>query len=150
MNKKKPIKSTKHLKKTAISKRSKSERSILIREADRVFSIYIRLRLAVNEIATCVTCGKKAHWLLMQNGHYIGRRKMATRWDEVNCNVQCPECNEELGGNLKAYRAYLVNLHGKEVIHELESLSSKIQKFTLVDIQKVIDKYNEKIALLPK
>ena len=40
----------------------KPSRKSLIDKLDKIFSIYIRRKDAVNDIATCVTCGKKDHW----------------------------------------------------------------------------------------
>mgnify|MGYP003665460414 CR=1 FL=1 len=71
----------------------KLSRTKLIKKLDTVFSQYIRQRDAENEIATCFTCGKKAHWKKLQNGHFQSRRFYATRWDEMNCQVQCAGCN---------------------------------------------------------
>ncbi len=59
------------------------------KKLDHSFSQWIRIKDSVNGVATCVTCGAKSDWKHMQNGHYIARNHMATRYDEQNCNVQC-------------------------------------------------------------
>lgn len=57
---------------------------------DKVFSYYIRLRDAdENGYCKCCTCGKKFHWKKIQNGHWISRGKLSTRFHEQNCNSQC-------------------------------------------------------------
>ena len=71
----------------------KLTRSKLIKKLDKVFSLYIRQRYAKNEIAQCFTCGKKAHWKKLQCGHFQSRKHYSTRWDEINCQVQCAGCN---------------------------------------------------------
>ena len=71
----------------------KSTRKTLIKKLDTIFSIYIRRKNSVNEIAQCITCGKKDHWKKMQNGHFMSRKHYATRWDEDNVEVQCMGCN---------------------------------------------------------
>ncbi len=40
----------------------KPSRKSIVKKLDTVFSQFIRRRFAVNEIARCVTCDKKAHW----------------------------------------------------------------------------------------
>ena len=40
----------------------KLTRKTLIKKLDTIFSIYIRRKNSVNEIAKCITCGKKDHW----------------------------------------------------------------------------------------
>ena len=64
----------------------------LKKELDRVFSIYIRQKYD----KSCYTCGKVG---TLQNGHFVSRQYLATRWDENNCRPQCVGCN--LFGNGK-------------------------------------------------
>ena len=65
----------------------KPSRKNIIKRLDAVFSQYIRLRHAKNEIAECYTCGKKDHYKKLQCGHFMSRKHYATRWDEDNCEV---------------------------------------------------------------
>ena len=71
----------------------KLTRSKIVKKLDAVFSQYIRQKNAINEIATCFTCGKQDHWKKLQNGHFQSRRFYSTRWNEQNCQVQCSGCN---------------------------------------------------------
>lgn len=132
-------------KRAYISAQSKSYRSTQIRKADRIFSLYIRLRYAVNFYVMCVTCGRKDHYKKMQNGHYISRRVMATRFDEINCNVQCDYCNETLHGNLKKYKEYLERTYGKSVIPMLQLKVRNTPKLQTYQIQEIIDEYTKKV-----
>ena len=68
-------------------------RKTIIKKLDKVFSQFIRRRFAVNEIGKCITCGKQAHWKELQAGHFMSRKHYSTRWDEINCQVQCAGCN---------------------------------------------------------
>lgn len=135
----------KPLKRSRIASQSQNYRATLIRKADRVFSLYIRQRNAINDIARCVTCGRQDHYKSMQNGHYISRRVMALRFEEINCSVQCPDCNMNLGGNLKVYRNYLINKHGIARIEALEIRAKQGGKLTTSDIQEYIVKYENLI-----
>lgn len=141
----------KPLKKSRIKAQSQSYRSTQIKKADRIFSKYIRLRYAVNFFARCVTCGRVDHYSRMQNGHYIGRRIMATRYDEKNCNVQCSYCNETLGGNLVKYKAYLQRTYGPAVIPYLQQKAQKHgPKLATHELQVIIDKYTVEVDILLK
>jgi len=72
----------------------------LKKELDRVFSIYIRQKFSDSDgNNTCYTCGKAGTIKTMQNGHFVSRQYLATRWDENNCRIQCCGCN--LFGNGK-------------------------------------------------
>jgi 5-methylcytosine-specific restriction endonuclease McrA len=121
-------------------------RKNLIKELDTVFSQYIRLRYAKNEIAECVTCGKKDHWKKLQNGHFMSRTNYATRWDEDNCQVQCMGCNVFKSGEQYKYSLYL----GNKLAEELYLKSKQIVKFADVELIDMIDYYKQKVNILHK
>ena len=121
----------------------KPTRTSLIKKLDTVFSIYIRRKDAVNDIAQCVTCGKKDHWSKLQNGHWASRRHYSTRWDERNCNVQCASCNVFRAGEIYLYTKYLCSQYGDNFPEELYAKSQQIRKFTDVELQDMIQHYTE-------
>jgi len=83
-----------------MAKRKKSERQKLIESIDPLWSRYIRSKYADDERnAQCYTCGKRAHVLDLQAGHFMSRRYHATRYDYDNTRVQCYSCNVGLHGN---------------------------------------------------
>ena len=125
-------------------------RKNLIKELDTVFSQYIRLRYAKNEIAECVTCGKKDHWKKLQNGHWASRRQYSTRWDEKNCNVQCAGGNVFRAGEIYLYTKYLCSKYGNNFPDELYAKSQKIVKFADVELIDMIDYYKQKVNILHK
>lgn len=143
-----PSKPRKPLKRSKISSQSKRERPLLVSKLDRIFSKYIRLRFAIDGFAICVTCGKRLPWQQMQNGHFISRRFMQTRWSEVNCNCQCPVCNETLGGNLDKYEKYLLNTYGPAATLSLQQKSQHPEKISNSELQNLINYYQEKVASL--
>ena len=124
---------------------TKIKRSVLIKKLDTVFSIYIRRKNSINDIAECVTCGKKSHWSKLQNGHWASRRHYSTRWDEQNCNVQCAGCNVFRAGEIYLYTKYLYSQYGENFPEELYIKSQKIIKFTDVDLVEMIEYYNNKV-----
>jgi hypothetical protein len=123
----------------------KVKRSTLVKNLDTVFSQYIRRKDAINDIATCVTCGKKDHWSKLQNGHWASRRHYSTRWDERNCNVQCSGCNVFRAGEIYLYTKYLCSKYGDNFPEELYKLSQKTVKFTDSDLQDMILHYKDKL-----
>ena len=122
----------------------KPTRKTLITKLDKVFSEYIRRKDAKNDIATCVTCGKKDHWKKLQNGHFMSRKHYATRWDEDNVGVQCSACNVFRYGEQYLFAKYL----GAEKADMLLSKSRETVKFPDWEIQEMIDLYKTKISLL--
>ena len=123
----------------------KPTRKSLVIKLDTVFSQYIRRKDAIDEIATCVTCGKKDHWSKLQNGHWASRRHYNTRWDEQNCNVQCAGCNVFRAGEIYLYTKYLCSQYGENFPEELYIKSQKIVKFADVDLIEMIEYYNNKV-----
>lgn len=113
---------------------------------DKLFSIYIRLRGSdENEIAECVTCGKKDHWKKMQCGHFQSRRHNSTRWDEKNANVQCYGCNVCKQGEQYIHGKFIDSLYGKGTSEDLLIKSLKIEKINDADARDRIEEIAERI-----
>ena len=117
----------------------KVTRTSLIKKLDSVFSIYIRRRYAVNDIAECVTCGKRDNWSKLQCGHFMSRKHIATRWDENNCQVQCVGCNVFRYGEQYLFSQYL----GDNLSQQLYIKSKEVCKFTDVELQDMIEHYTQ-------
>jgi len=119
----------------------KVKRSTLVKNLDTVFSQYIRLRYAKDEIAECVTCGKKDHYKKLQCGHFMSRRHYSTRWDENNVGVQCYGCNITSQGQQFLFAKYL----GLELAEQMVLKSKQTVKFTDNDLQDMIQHYKDKL-----
>jgi hypothetical protein len=122
----------------------KPTRKSLVTKLDTVFSQYIRRRYAVNDIAECVTCGKKDRYKKLQCGHFMSRRHYSTRWDENNVGVQCYGCNITNQGQQYIFSQYL----GNNLSEEIYLKSKQIVKFADVDLIDMIDYYTEKVSML--
>ena len=122
----------------------KPTRKTLIAKLDKVFSEYIRRKDAKNDIATCVTCGKKDHWKKLQAGHFMSRKHYATRWDEENVEVQCQACNVFRYGEQYLFAKHL----GVKKADMLLYKSREMIKFSDYELQEMIDVYKHKISLL--
>lgn len=119
----------------------KASRSKVIKQLDSVFSKYIRQRDAVNEIATCFTCGKRDHWKRLQNGHFQSRKHYSTRWDETNCQVQCAGCNVFKYGEQFLFGQNLDVKYGLGTSNELYLKAKKTVKISTVELQDMIKHY---------
>ena len=88
---------------------------------DKVFSLYIRLKYSdANGYCRCISCGKIHFYKDIQNGHYMSRRYMSTRFDENNCRPQCVACNIFNQGNIQMYRIGLVKQIGERAVNLVE------------------------------
>lgn len=126
----------------------KTTRKTLIKRLDQIFSQYIRLRYAKNEIAECYTCGKKDHYKKLQCGHFQSRKHYATRWDEDNCQVQCYSCNVMKYGEQYKFGLKLEKEKGYGFPEKLLNKTKKIVKFTDQEILEKIQYFKDKIENL--
>lgn len=117
----------------------------LKKKLDAIFSVFIRIR----DKGVCFTCGKVAPWKYQHNGHYISRVYLITRWDEKNCNCQCPGCNIFKHGNMDEYAVRLTRKYGAKVLEELNQKKWKIWKMSRQDYLDMIALYTKKIEKLP-
>jgi hypothetical protein len=125
-------------------KRKKLSRGKLVKKLDAIFSRYIRLRHAKNEIVECFTCGVKAHYKdNMQCGHFQSRRFYSTRWDETNCQVQCKSCNIYKEGEQFKFGTNLNKQFGKKTSERLEVKAREIVKIPTYELEDMIKKYQE-------
>jgi hypothetical protein len=120
-------------------------RSSLEKELDRVFSIWIRTRTAIDGYNECISCGKTYHWTEMDCGHYISRVHRSTRWDELNCYPQCKRCNIFLKGNYPNYSLALVKRYGSDILEELSIKRNKTVKISTPEMESLIDHYRSLI-----
>ena len=107
--------------------------SQLKKEADRIFSLFIRRR-----DDQCFTCGNRNN---LQNGHFISRTHSATRYSEVNCRAQCINCNVFRRGNYAEFAARLLENIGRESFDSLIKLGRTTHQFTVKELQDIIEKY---------
>lgn len=108
---------------------------------DTLFSEYVRRKYSDSDgFVRCYTCGRYGHWKTMQNGHFVSRAYLPTRYDERNCRVQCVGCNVFGGGQIPKY--------AKRLEDETPGLVALLYKLSLTDghgfpYEKYIDKYKK-------
>tara|TARA_Y100000593_G_scaffold95076_1_gene199197 strand:- start:1326 stop:1724 length:399 start_codon:yes stop_codon:yes gene_type:complete len=124
--------------------KKKLSRSKLVKKLDDIFSLYIRLRHAKNEIVECFTCGKKAHYKdNMQCGHFQSRKHYSTRWNTINCQVQCKSCNVYRFGEQFIFGNKIDAIYGVGTADELHIKSKKIVKLTSNELILMINQYKD-------
>lgn len=130
------------------TKKSRLAKEIKIGELDKVFSYYIRLRDADdNGGVVCISCGKYHFWYNsgMDNGHYIKRQWMGTRFNKVNCNAQCRYCNHYLQGNDVEYRKNLIHKFGQEAVNLIEAIQKTKRKYKQYELKELMIIYCNKV-----
>jgi|TARA_R110002126_G_scaffold1790_5_gene10798 hypothetical protein len=121
----------------------KLTRSKLVKKLDTIFSQYIRQKNSIDEIATCFTCGKQDHWKKLQNGHFQSRRHYSTRWDEMNCQVQCAGCNVFKYGEQYIFGNKLDQKFGEGTSRRLHIKGKQIVKLSDSDLEDLIKRYKD-------
>jgi len=129
----------------------------LVKEADKWFSKYVRLRDSELEgdeyIITCITCSKTGAVAVIEDGklrftkgwdagHFISRGNKVVRFADENVNGQCAmRCNKMRSGEYEKYRLALKDKYGEEVPEELENLARTTQyyKFTKDELLTIIN-----------
>jgi hypothetical protein len=127
--------------------------SSLIKEADEIFSKYIRARdrdETYDFCLTCFTCGKIERTEWAHAMHYIDRDQMATRYDEINVHGGCEECNCFDPNHKEKYHAAMIHKYGEYKVNELIKRSKSLQKFMRHELEDLIVHYKEELKKLRK
>lgn len=115
--------------------------SQLKKEADRVFSIYVRLKYSDhNGYCECFTCYAKKHYKEIQNGHFVSRSHLSLRYDERNCRPQCAGCNIWGRGRPAEFGIRLEQENPGIVVTLLQESQRIVKDFPY---QKIIDYYGK-------
>lgn len=118
---------------------------------DEVFSEYIRLRDASESgLVRCISCPSTVNWKYVDNGHFVKRDNMATRYHEKNCNGQCKVCNQGMDGNIEGYELGLIKKYGPMVIEELNEERRRTVKISESEAQEMLKKYRRLVIDLKK
>jgi hypothetical protein len=136
---------TKRLKMSQVKSKPKKRvktQAQLKKELDRVFSIYIRQKYADSQgNVACYTCGKVMHWKLIQNGHFVSRQYLATRWDENNCRPQCIGDNIFGNGKPLDFEERLKAELGADYVEEMKASRHQSLKLDRHWYEEQISKY---------
>ena len=122
----------------------------LIKELDVWFSRYIRLKYSDSRgYCRCISCGKVYFWKEIQNGHYMSRRYMSTRFSEDNCRPQGVECNIFNQGAIQMYRRALIKEIGEQRVDLIEVRARQENKnWSLFELRQLIEYYKKEVEKL--
>lgn len=131
-------------------KESDESRQNLIVDCDTFFSKLIRLKYADKDgNCICYTSGKKIHWTQIQNGHFIPRIHLATRWLEDNCRPQSEYENCHKHGNLQEFEKRLEE-EKPGIVAWLKEQSREVCKPTIDELKTMLADFKWKVKLLEK
>lgn len=123
--------------------------SSMVKELDTIFSTWIRLRYADKDgIVVCYTSDKPMHYRKAQAGHFISRKHYATRWSDVNVQVQSVRENIFSQGNAPEFGKRLATQYGKQAVDNLFLLRDMPYKLDRLNLRYMIQDYSEKVVIL--
>lgn len=107
--------------------KKKPTRTKLIKEADRLFSLYVRHHYADKDgMVPCYTCSGIYPIKKIQAGHYIPRGIKYLRWELDNLRPQCFLCNCRRYGMAFVFRENLVSEVGELRVLEMERIGHRL------------------------
>ena len=130
----------------AVKKKTSAQ---LKKKLDAIFSKYIRWKYAdKNGIVKCYTCSVSKPVKEIQNGHWIPRNNLATRFSEENCRPQCVACNMFQKGKPDVFAVNLI----KEGIDIVELQKDRYKPFKVYPAwyEEKIKYYTDKVKELEK
>lgn len=129
--------------KKKIKKIKKLSTSKLKKKLDSIFSLYIRQKYAKNGQVKCYTCGAIKYIREIQNGHFVSRSCLATRYSEDNCRPQCIGCNVFGGGRTAEFAFRLDREMGEGTVTRLYREAREIIRY--FPYAEKIKEYEEKL-----
>lgn len=95
---------------------------------------------------TCFTCGRWCEGQGRHAGHFITGATCppSLYFDERNVHVQCYNCNINKGGYWIEYRRRMHMKYGAKIVHALEKMQTKVEKWERTDYLKKIQEYKVK------
>ena len=114
----------------------------------------VRLKAADDDgMCVCWSCGKPGHWSEMQGGHFIERKKTATKADEANIHPQHSNCNlweMKKASTVLDYRRKMVDYYGEAFVNDLIARSKQTFKPSREWIAEQVQYFKEQIAFHEK
>ncbi len=138
--------------KKAKNRQKKADSFTKLKEVlDSIFSRFIRLRDTDRHgVGFCIDCGERVEWGELDNGHFISRDRLATRWDELNCAAQKTSCNRFHSGRQFEFAKGLDNKYGQGTADLILAKSYQITKYSTIEMKEMIALYSQKVEKLLK
>lgn len=125
------------------------KRSTALKNADTVYSKFIRKKYLIGDYIRCFTCSKMKPFDEMDCGHFVSRSHMSTRFFEKNTHPQCRWCNRFQEGMKDEYALALMKKYGQKIIEELNEKKNEIKQFSVGDLVELTVYYQSKLDDLP-
>lgn len=94
----------------------------------------------------CVTCGKVGPWTgqVMDAGHFLASRCNSILFEPLNIHPQCKYCNRT-GGNPQAYRRFMLEAYGEQIVEALEQLKRQTLSFERSELVQMRREFRDRV-----
>lgn len=117
--------------------------------ADKWFGRYIRLRDTDEDgYGQCISCSAWKPYSELDCGHFVNRGRMSLRYNEVNCNAQCRDCNRFDEGNNVGYVRGMLKKWGQDAVDLLESKKRQIRRYAGWEYTEIAKYYRRQVKAL--
>lgn len=127
--------------------------SVLIHEADKLFSELVRREDSQNDFApsgyiNCPICNRNVHWKKADAAHVFDRDNLATRFDTLNVWGTCQDCNRFDPEHRERFKEAVKNIIGEHEFECLEERAHSVVKPTRGEMVELIQTYKLKLKQL--
>lgn len=134
-------------KEKAIIRETIKSKSDYMRELQRTFNKYIRLR---DKGKPCISCGRPLRAKYDAGHCYSVGAYPNLRFNEDNVHGQCVACNQHKHGNVSEYMINLPKRIGYERYGALLDKRKDAQNYTISDVKELIEVYKDKINVIER
>lgn len=130
-----------------MAKRKTKTIAKLVEEAAVLLQLLVRLKAADdNGYVSCVVCGVRRHYKNdMQGGHFISRKRTATKLMVEVVHPECAGCNMPGSGHEAGWSRYMLEMYGIEFIEELHTISRTVKKYYRDEVEAIKADFRQQI-----
>lgn len=122
----------------------------LKKKADKYYSLATRYRHSFQRngetVSSCITCGTVKNIKDLQAGHFVSRKVNVLRYDDENVAPQCYSCNIMQYGERYEFAKQIDLMYGNGKADELHSRRHESHKFTVDELNQIIEDCKTEIA----
>jgi len=94
----------------------------------------------------CISCNRELPYEQLQAGHFVPAHFYYLKYDELNVNAQCQQCNGYRKSNPWGYMLGLAEKYDKSVPYELATRMHWKKQYAVSGLLEMIDIYKGKVG----
>jgi hypothetical protein len=114
-----------------MARKKKTNRQAVVNKLDKYLSILVRMD------GICITCGSRDN---LTNGHLFSRIAYSTRWEPLNCHIQCTSCNLRHEYDPYPYTRWFIEKYGIDKYDSLHRQFVTPRQFKTFELEELYEK----------